>query len=97
MPDMNLNDQPEISNRGAQPLRHSRQPLETSRVNIVPSGTNAVLKWPVDSLGYKVQATTNLAPAVWVNVINAQFAVSGQFNVTAPANGSTKFYRLIQQ
>jgi hypothetical protein len=66
-------------------------------LNIVPSGANAVLKWPVDSLGYKVQVTTNLAPAVWVNVTNAQSAVSGQFNVTAPANSSTKFYRLIQQ
>jgi hypothetical protein len=66
-------------------------------LNIVSSGPNAVLKWPVDSLGYKVQATTNLAPAVWVNVTNAQSAVSGQFNVTAPANSSAKFYRLIQK
>jgi hypothetical protein len=66
-------------------------------LNIVPSGANSVLNWPVDSLGYKVQATTNLAPAVWVNVTNAQSAVSGQFNVTAPANSPTKFYRLIQQ
>jgi hypothetical protein len=66
-------------------------------LNIVSSGTNAMLNWPVDSLGYKVQVATNLAPAVWVNVTNAQSAVSGQFKVTAPANGSTKFYRLIQQ
>jgi hypothetical protein len=34
---------------------------------------------------------------VWVNVTNAQSAVSGQFKVTAPANSPTKFYRLIQQ
>jgi hypothetical protein len=34
MPGMNLNDQPEISDREAQHLRHSSQPLETSRVRI---------------------------------------------------------------
>ena len=66
-------------------------------LNIVSSGANAVLNWPVDSFGYKVQVTTNLTPAVWVNVTNAQSAVSGQFKVTAPANSPTKFYRLIQQ
>ena len=66
-------------------------------LNLVSSGTNAMLNWPVDSLGYKVQVTTNLAPAVWVNVTNAQTAVSGQFKVTAPANSPTKFYRLIQK
>lgn len=66
-------------------------------LNVTASGGSAVLKWPVESSGYKVQSTTNLAPPAWVNVTNAQSAANGQYQVTAPAGAPTKFYRLLQQ
>lgn len=66
-------------------------------LTVTASGGSALLKWPVESSGYRVQSTTNLASPAWVNVTNAQSAASGQYQVTAPAGAPTKFYRLLQQ
>jgi uncharacterized repeat protein (TIGR03803 family) len=72
------------------------------QLSILPSGTNVVLTWPTNYLGfdysgYTLQSTTNLVPpAVWAGVSPAQVVVNGQNVVTNPITGTQQFYRLKQ-
>jgi len=45
----------------------------------------------------KVEATTNLASAVWVPVTNATLGTSGSLSVSDPASAShrSRFYRIV--
>lgn len=52
------------------------------------SGTNVILTWPTNAVGFALQSTTNLAPtATWS-------PVAGQTPVTNPVTVSQKFFRL---
>ena len=50
------------------------------------SGTNAILAWPSNAVGFSLQVSTNLA-GTWN-------PLAGQFTVTNPISGRQKFYRL---
>jgi uncharacterized repeat protein (TIGR03803 family) len=62
------------------------------RISFPPSlfitriGTNAVLTWPSNAVGFNLETTTNLTGA-WD-------PLAGQYSVTNPISGRQKFYRL---
>jgi hypothetical protein len=59
------------------------------------SGASVTLTWPTNGFsGYKVQASTSLSPANWVNDANPIVTTNGVFQVTVPASSSALFYRL---
>jgi uncharacterized repeat protein (TIGR03803 family) len=71
------------------------------QLTIVPSGSNIILSWPTDYIGfdysgYTLQATTNLVSPVWTTNLPAPIAVNGQNTVTNPTSGSQQFFRLSQ-
>lgn len=52
-------------------------------------GTNVILTWPTNFIGFSLQTTTNLvSPVVWT-------AVSGQYSVTNSLTSKQRFFRLI--
>jgi uncharacterized repeat protein (TIGR03803 family) len=55
---------------------------------VAHAGTNAVVTWPTNVIGFNLESTTNLAAPVWT-------AVSGQYAVTNPVTGRQKFFRLM--
>jgi uncharacterized repeat protein (TIGR03803 family) len=66
------------------------------RLSITPSGTNVLLTWPTNVIGYMLQSTTNLASSAWNNVSPVPVVINGANAVTNPASGSQVFYRLSQ-
>ena len=68
-----------------------------AQLTIMPSGTNVILTWPTNALGFTLQSTTNLAsPAVWSTNSPTPVVVNGQNTVTNPITGPQRFYRLVQ-
>ncbi len=64
---------------------------------IISSGSNVVLTWPTNAVGFTLQSTTNLAsPSVWSSVSPAPVIVNGKNTVTNAVSGTRKFYRLSQ-
>lgn len=57
-------------------------------LGIAPAGTNVIVSWPTNVLGFNLQSTTNLSTPVWIGV-------GGQYSVTNPATGKQKYYRLM--
>ena len=72
------------------------------QLTITPSGTNVILAWPTnyvgfDYTGYTLQSTTNLvSPAFWTNVSPGQVVVDGQNTVTSSIFGTQQYFRLKQ-
>lgn len=67
------------------------------RLSVERSGTNLVLSWPTNVVGYKLQSTTNLtSPADWIDSTNTPAVVGTQFTVTNATSASRQFYRLIK-
>jgi hypothetical protein len=65
-------------------------------LNIVKSGTNVVLKWPIYPTGFVVKSTTNLAPlAAWNSLSNLVATVTNNQNyVVLNATNRNQFFRL---
>lgn len=64
-------------------------------VSVTRSGTNAVLRWPTSPAGFFLQQKLDLTPATtWVNVTAPVVQVQGQNQVTLPAVGPQRFFRL---
>ncbi len=67
-----------------------------AQLTITRSGTNIMLTWPTNALGFTLQSTTNLlSPAAWVTNSPAPVVIGGQNTVTNPITGPQQFYRLI--
>jgi uncharacterized repeat protein (TIGR03803 family) len=63
---------------------------------ITPAGSNVVLTWPSNAVGFVLQSAANLgAASVWGNVSPAPVVVNSQNTVTNPISGA-HFYRLSQ-
>ena len=65
-------------------------------LNVVKSGTNIILRWPVYPAGFAVQSTTNLAlPAAWSSLVNpATTVTNNQNHVILDATNHNRFFRL---
>jgi alpha-tubulin suppressor-like RCC1 family protein len=61
------------------------------------SGTNVILTWPTNAVGFNLQSATSLVPPVtWNGVSTGPMVVNGLETVTNPISGSQMFYRLSQ-
>jgi hypothetical protein len=79
---------------GTDPTNRLSSPAQ---LTIVPSGTNVVLTWSTNAVGFTLQSSTNLlSPAAWVTNSSAPVVIAGQNTLTNPITGAQKFYRLIQ-
>ena len=68
---------------------------EPPSLTIREEGSNVVLTWPTNSVGFTLQSATNLAGAgIWSPSTVAPVAVKGQNTVTNPVSASPQFYRL---
>ena len=66
------------------------------QLTITPSGTNVILTWPTNAVGFTLQSTTNLSPAVWSTNSPAPVVIGGQNVIINPISGPQQFYRLKQ-
>jgi uncharacterized repeat protein (TIGR03803 family) len=71
------------------------------QLNIMTSGTNAILTWPAnlagfDYTGYTLRSTTNIVSTSWAIVSPSPILVNGQMIVTNAITGTKMFYQLIQ-
>ncbi len=67
------------------------------QLTIIPFGTNVILTWPTNAIGFTLQSTTNLvSPAIWTNVSPGPVVVDRQNTVTNPILSTRHFYRLSQ-
>ena len=66
-------------------------------LNIQIVGTNAVLSWPTNVLGFNLAFSLNLgAGTVWNTNLPSAVVVNGQNVVTNPITNGQQFYRLQQ-
>jgi parallel beta-helix repeat protein/predicted outer membrane repeat protein len=67
-----------------------------AQLTIIPSGTNVILTWPTNAVGFTLQSTTNLVfSAVWGTNSPAPVVIGRQNVVTNPISGPQQFYRLV--
>ena len=66
------------------------------KLDMVLSGTNAILTWPTNFIEFNLQSTTNLASLAWSPVSPGPTVVNGQNVVTNPVSSTRKFYWLSQ-
>ncbi|MGA2868630.1 MAG: DNA polymerase Y family protein, partial [Verrucomicrobiota bacterium] len=65
-------------------------------LTVTRSGTNVLLTWSSDYIGFTLQSTTNLNPAgIWNNVSPAPVIINGLNTVTNSISGKQNFYRLM--
>ena len=57
-------------------------------------GTNILLQWPTNALGFTLQAKTNLISTNWVAVTPLPVLANGQYAVTNSVTNQFRFYRL---
>jgi hypothetical protein len=68
-----------------------------AQLTITSSGTNVILTWPTNAVGFTLQSAMNLgSPAVWATNSPAPVVIDGQNVVTNPLSGPQQFYRLRQ-
>ena len=66
-------------------------------LSIFSSGTNVVLSWPTNAVGFKLQFARKLiSPAIWNTNLPLPVVVGGQNVVTNQMSGSQMFFRLSQ-
>jgi hypothetical protein len=64
-------------------------------LQILLSGTNVVLSWPLSAAGLVLETTDQLTPSSsWTAVTNSPFIVNSQCTVTNQISGGNRFYRL---
>jgi hypothetical protein len=61
---------------------------------VARSGNNLVISWPAAAVGFGLESTASLLPAVWSAVTTPQIVVGNQVTVTVALSGSATFYRL---
>ena len=64
-------------------------------MTITLSGTNAILTWSANAVGYTLEFATNLvSPVAWDANLPAPAIINGNNTVTNPISSTQKFYRL---
>jgi alpha-tubulin suppressor-like RCC1 family protein len=80
------------------PVEIISPPPSPTITGISLSGTNVVVLWPTNAVGFYLQSASNLtSPAAWSFLSYGQGVVGGQNVVTNPVTGSQQFYRLSGQ
>ena len=68
-----------------------------AQLTIIASGTDVILMWSTNAVGFTLQSTTNLvSPSVWTSNSPAPFVIGWQNVVTNSLSGPQQFYRLSQ-
>ena len=64
-------------------------------LGLAPSGTNAVLSWPVYPAGFRAEAATNLAAPVWItNGLSSAVITNSRNSLILNATNVLQFFRL---
>jgi hypothetical protein len=63
-------------------------------LTFLKSGTNVILTWPTNYIGFTLESTTNLAPISWNLNLPSSVVIGGQNVVTNPITGKQQFFRL---
>ncbi len=67
-------------------------------LKITREGDNAILRWSVDAVGYRLENTSALAvPTTWSGVTQSVLLTNGQYGVTVPMSSDAQHYRLRKQ
>jgi uncharacterized repeat protein (TIGR03803 family) len=67
------------------------------QLSILPAGSNLILTWPTNAVGFTLQVATNLvSQTVWTNLPQFPIVLNGQNLVVLPVSGARQFYRLKQ-
>lgn len=67
------------------------------QLTITSSGSNIILAWPTNAIGFALQSTTDLThPAAWMTVSSPPNVLNGQNLVTNSIANTRQFYRLSQ-
>ncbi len=65
-------------------------------LQIYPSGSQVVLKWPANATGFGLQSNTNLAGGTWVAVPGTPTVSNNLNNLTVSASRTQTYFRLRQ-
>ena len=69
--------------------------LSLPQLTIIPYGTDIVLTWPADAVGFNLQSTSNLdSSAIWTTNSTVPVIINGQNIITNPIFGTQLFFRL---
>jgi hypothetical protein len=72
-------------------------PVVPATLHLSATATNSVqISWPADAVGYTLQQTPGLQPTNWTTVTNIARLAGTNIQVTVPASGGSKFFRLHQ-
>jgi hypothetical protein len=67
-----------------------------AQLTIISSGTNVILTWSTNAVGFTLQSTPNLgASVVWATNSPSPVVINGQNTITNPISGRQQFYRLV--
>jgi hypothetical protein len=55
---------------------------------------NIILSWPTNSVGFKLESTTNFPATSWNSNSTAPFIINARYTITNALSGKAKFYRL---
>ena len=70
-------------------------PLTSSpRLQLQPTGADALLSWPANALDFILETSPNLDPASWVTSTNTPSLTNGQWLVTVKPGAASLFFRL---
>jgi len=70
--------------------------LVAPQLTLIHSGSNVILMWPTNGIGFSLRSSTNLVSTNWVAVSPAPFVVNTNNVVTNAISGTQQFYRLSQ-
>ena len=70
------------------------EPITDFPLAIVRNNTNAIISWPYPSTGFGLEFSTNLSTSNWQPAVETSVSNNGNWEVTAPANLPSGFFRL---
>jgi len=75
---------------------HREEALNRPPLTITRAGSNVVLCWPTNFIGFTLQSASALPPVTWGGVAPPPVIVGNQYMVTNTIGSSSKFYHLIK-
>lgn len=69
--------------------------VEPPLLSITRSGSNVIVSWTTNAVGFNLQSSTTLTAGDWVPVLEAPAVVGSEFQVTTSAQSPHRFFRLM--